>query len=126
MTRKILVADDNEGMRALLEYELIRRGFMVVLAKDGREAVEKARSEKPDLVLMDISMPAMDGTEAGELIKRQSGSKNIPVIFLTALISDTDGVKPETKGNSVVLPKAIKIGELLKYIESLIADSKSR
>ncbi|MBB6733113.1 response regulator [Cohnella zeiphila] len=81
---RILLVEDNELNRDMLFRRLTRKGFEVSLAADGREAVEKARSETPDLILMDMSLPVMDGWSATRLLKREPGTSGIPVIALTA------------------------------------------
>ncbi len=81
---KVLLVEDNDMNRDMLSRRLERRGFTVVVAVDGLESVEKATSEQPDVILMDISLPGIDGFEATRRIKTMAGSARMPVIALTA------------------------------------------
>src|SRR5687767_6572973 len=81
---KILLVEDNEYNRDMLVRRLERRGFQVVVAVDGGEGVAKARSEKPDLILMDMHLPVLDGWEATRQLKESDDTKQIPIIALTA------------------------------------------
>src|ERR1043166_998351 len=81
---KILLVEDNEMNRDMLSRRLIRKGYEVVMAFDGGRAIEMAFSEKPDLILMDMSLPVVDGWEATRRIKAAEATRSIPVIALTA------------------------------------------
>ena len=81
---KILIVEDNEMNRDMLSRRLERRGFTVVIAVDGGEGVAMARSEAPDLVLMDMSLPVMNGWEATQAIRADESTAHLPVIALTA------------------------------------------
>src|SRR5215471_4228009 len=81
---KILLVEDNETNRDMLSRRLIRRGFEVVMAFDGAQAIEMATSETPDIILMDMSLPVIDGWEATRQVKAAPATKAIPVIALTA------------------------------------------
>lgn len=89
---KILIVEDNEVNRDMLSRRLMRRGYEVVCAVDGQQGVEMAHSEGPDLILMDMSLPVLDGWEATKRLKSDPGTQHIPVIALTAhaLMSDRD------------------------------------
>ena len=91
IARKVLVADDDIPNRLILQAILEKQGYKVLLADDGLQAVEVFRREQPDLVLMDINMPQMDGYEATQEIKSISGEAFVPVIFLTAT-TDSEGL----------------------------------
>ncbi len=84
MMAKILLIEDNEMNRDMLARRLERKGYQVVIAADGQQGVMLARSEKPDVILMDMSLPVLDGWEATRLIKADPETKAIPVIALTA------------------------------------------
>src|SRR5436853_7178848 len=88
--QKILLVEDNEMNRDMLSRRLQRRGYCVVTAEDGEKGLLLARSESPDLILMDISLPAMDGWEVTRLLKANGATRHIPIIVLTAhaLVSD--------------------------------------
>ena len=81
---KVLLVEDNEMNRDMLSRRLTRRGFEVVFAVDGKQGVALARSEKPDIILMDMSLPVMDGWEATRCVKADDATRSMPVIGLTA------------------------------------------
>jgi two-component system alkaline phosphatase synthesis response regulator PhoP len=81
---KILVVDDEENIRKLVKYNLILDGFEVVLAVDGKDGLEKAVSEKPDLILLDIMMPEIDGLEVCSRLKKNPDTRDIPIFMLSA------------------------------------------
>ena len=81
---KILLVEDNEMNRDMLSRRLVRKGYEVIFAVDGSEGVAKAQSESPALILMDMSLPVMDGWEATKLLKSSPATQNIPIIALTA------------------------------------------
>ena len=81
---KILIVDDNEMNRDMLSRRLERRGFEIVIAVDGQEGIERTRSEQPDLILLDMSLPVMDGWEAASILKKEPATAAIPIIALTA------------------------------------------
>ena len=81
---KILIVEDNEINRDMLSRRLMRKGFEVVMAEDGQKGVDMSISENPDLILMDLSLPVMDGWEATSTIKEFRRNKKIPIIVLTA------------------------------------------
>jgi len=81
---KILVVDDSGYMRKLLESRLKANNYQVILAEDGKEALSKTESEKPDLVLLDLSMPKMDGFQIAEKLRSHASTRSIPIIFVTA------------------------------------------
>src|SRR5258708_12382541 len=81
---RILLVEDNEANRDMLSRRLIRNGYEVITAGDGQQGVDMATSERPDLILMDMSLPVIDGWEATRRIKAEDATKTIPVIALTA------------------------------------------
>ena len=81
---KILIVEDNEMNRDMLSRRLERKGFDVVLAEDGQKGVNMSKSENPDVILMDLGLPVMDGWQATSMIKEDETTKNIPIIVLTA------------------------------------------
>lgn len=84
MAKKILIADDEKDMLKVITTQLVKEGYEVIAARDGREALQLARDQKPDLVLLDYSMPGLKGDEVCEEIKSDPELKHIPVIFSTA------------------------------------------
>ena len=81
---KILIVEDNEMNRDMLSRRLMRKGFEIVMAEDGQKGVDMSKSENPDLILMDLSLPIMDGWEATSTIKADAETNSIPIIVLTA------------------------------------------
>ncbi len=118
---KILLVEDNEMNRDMLSRRLIRKDFDVVFAVDGQQAVELAASDKPDLILMDLSLPIIDGWEATRRIKADEGTRNIPVIALTAHAMTGDREKAIASGADEYDVKPIDFERLLGKIQSLLA-----
>lgn len=87
MAKKILIVDDEPGVRKILSLRLEGKGYAVLTANDGVEAVQLARQENPDLILLDLTMPVMDGSQAAAILRSDEATKHIPIIFLTALVS---------------------------------------
>ena len=117
---KLLLAEDNELNRDMLSRRLIRRGFTVLIAEDGQKAVEMAASEAPDLILMDMSLPIIDGWEATRRIKAEPATSGIPVIALTAHAMQGDREKALQAGCDDYDTKPVELPRLLRKIESLV------
>jgi CheY-like chemotaxis protein len=119
---KILLVEDNEMNRDMLSRRLIRRGYEVAVAVDGAQGVAMARSEKPDLVLMDLSLPGIDGWEATRRIKGGADTKHLPVIGLTAHAMAGDREKALEAGCDDYDTKPIELDRLIGKIESLLSN----
>jgi two-component system cell cycle response regulator DivK len=117
---KILIVEDNEMNRDMLSRRLERRGFTIVMAVDGAIGVEKAQSEKPDLILMDMSLPVIDGWEARRRIKGDPATAPIPIIALTAHAMNTDRDKALQAGCNDYDTKPVDLPRLLGKIEALL------
>ena len=117
---KILLVEDNEMNRDMLSRRLVRKGYEVVCAMDGAEGVAMATSESPDLILMDMSLPVMDGWEATRTLKAADATRAIPVIALTAHAMDGDEQKARDAGCDDYDTKPIELPRLLAKIESLL------
>jgi twitching motility two-component system response regulator PilH len=117
--RKILIVDDSATERQALAEVLIKRGFQVVLAESGDEAVEKARAETPDLILMDVVMPGTSGFQATRMITRAEATKNIPVIMCTSKDAETDKIWGMRQGAFAYLTKPIDHQQLLAKIATI-------
>jgi CheY-like chemotaxis protein len=117
---KILLVEDNEMNRDMLSRRLMRRGYEVAVAVDGAQGVAMARSEKPDLVLMDLSLPGIDGWEATRRIKAGADTKHLPVIGLTAHAMAGDREKALEAGCDDYDTKPIELERLIGKIESLL------
>jgi two-component system cell cycle response regulator DivK len=117
---KILLVEDNEMNRDMLSRRLLRNNFEVVMAVNGQEGVDKARSENPDLILMDMSLPVMDGWEATRTIKADATMKSIPVIALTAHAMESDREQAMQAGCDDFDTKPIELPRLLGKINALL------
>ncbi len=118
---KILLVEDNEMNRDMLSRRLVRNGFEVVIAVDGGQGVAMAASEKPDLILMDLSLPVMDGWEATRHVKAAAATRAIPVIALTAHALVEDREKAEAARCDDFDTKPVELPRLLEKINRLLA-----
>lgn len=122
---KILLVEDNEMNRDMLSRRLKRKGYDVVIAVDGEEGVSMTAAEKPDLVLMDMSLPVIDGWEATRQLKENPQTQSIPVMALTAHAMSGDREKAIAAGCNDYDTKPIELPRLLGKIENLLAQSQS-
>lgn len=120
---KILVVEDNEENRDSLRRRLERRGFQVVLAEDGQKGIDCATTEKPDLILMDMNMPVLDGWEATRRIKATPELAGTPVIALTAHAMNGDRERAIEAGCTDYHTKPIEFSKLLAQLESILGGS---
>ncbi len=120
MVHKILLVEDNELNRDMLSRRLQRKGFEVTFALDGREGLDKISSERPDLVLMDIGLPIMDGWEAIAKAKADESIASIPIIALTAHALEADREKALTLGAEDFDTKPVDFKRLLAKISLLL------
>lgn len=117
---KILLVEDNEMNRDMLSRRLEKRGYTLALAVDGGQGVALARSELPDLILMDMSLPVLDGWDATRQIKADPATKVIPVIALTAHAMESDRQKALEAGCDDFDTKPVELARLLTKIEDLL------
>ena len=117
---KILLVEDNEMNRDMLSRRLERRGYTILMAVDGQQGVDMARSETPDLILLDMSLPIIDGWEAARRIKAQAESKDIPLIALTAHAMAGDKEKALQAGCDDYDTKPVELPRLLGKIQALL------
>jgi CheY-like chemotaxis protein len=110
--------------RDMLSRRLMRRGFEVVFAANGKQGIDLARSEKPDIILMDMSLPIMDGWEATRCVKADNATRNVPIIALTAHVMSGDREKAIEAGCDDYDIKPIELGRLLAKIERLLGNGK--
>jgi CheY-like chemotaxis protein len=122
--KKVLLVEDNEMNRDMLSRRLIRRGFEVVFAVNGKEGVDLARSEKPDIILMDMSLPVMDGWEATRCVKSDDATSSVPVIGLTAHAMSGDREKAIEAGCDDYDTKPVEIDRLIGKMERLLGVAK--
>ena len=118
---KILLVEDNELNRDMLSRRLERRGYQVIIAVDGAQGLAMAQSEAPDLILMDMSLPVLDGWEAARRLKVASETRAIPIIALTAHAMLGDREKAIEAGCDDFDTKPIELPQLLEKIEALLA-----
>jgi two-component system cell cycle response regulator DivK len=118
---KILLVEDNEMNRDMLSRRLQRRGYEVVMAVDGQDGVTKAQAEAPALILMDMSLPVLDGWEASRQLKAAPATRGIPIIALTAHAMSGDREKAIEVGCDDFDTKPIELDRLLAKIEALLA-----
>jgi two-component system, cell cycle response regulator DivK len=118
---KILLVEDNEMNRDMLSRRLIRKGYEVVMATDGQQGVSMATSERPDLILMDMSLPVIDGWEATRQVKADNATKAIPVIALTAHAMSGEREKCLAAGCDEYDTKPVEFNRLVEKIVALLA-----
>ena len=118
---KILLVEDNEMNRDMLSRRLTRNGYEVVLAVDGQQGVDMAAAQQPDLILMDMSLPVMDGWEATRRVKADPATKAIPVIALTAHAMAQDREQVLAAGCDDFDTKPVELPRLLEKIKALLA-----
>jgi CheY-like chemotaxis protein len=117
---KLLLVEDNEMNRDMLSRRLLRRGYEIVMAVDGGQGVEMAGSELPDLILMDMSLPVIDGWEATRRIKAAEATRHIPIIGLTAHAMAGDREKAIEAGCNDYDTKPVELDRLIGKIEALL------
>src|SRR5580704_7981952 len=117
---KILLVEDNEMNRDMLSRRLTRNGFDIILAVNGQEGVDLALSEGPDLILMDMSLPVLDGWEATRRLKANTATAKIPVIALTAHAMTQDKEKAMAAGCDEFDTKPVELPRLLEKIHALL------
>ena len=118
---RILIVEDNEASRDVLARRLARRGYGVVVAVDGQEALAVARSARPDLILMDLGLPVMDGWEATRRLKGDPTTRHMPIIVLSAHAMTTDRELALAAGGDEFDTKPLRFPQLLEKIEFLLA-----
>ena len=117
---KILLVEDNEMNRYMLSWRLIKKGYEIVMAMDGEQAIEMARSEAPDLILMDISLPGLDGWEATRRLKAMPETQTIPIIALTAhAMAGRPGKMPGGRVVTIMIPSRWSFLACLGKIQEL-------
>jgi len=120
MKKKILVIEDEEHINELIRFNLEQNGYEVISAFDGASGLEKANSEMPDLVLLDVMLPIMDGIEVCNKLKNRAGTEDIPIIMLTAKAHETDKVLGLEIGADDYITKPFSTRELLARIKVIV------
>jgi CheY-like chemotaxis protein len=121
---RILVVDDDERALRLIEAMLAPKGYETILAKGGKEAVDIARSQKPDLILLDIMMPGMDGYTTLQTIKQDKASANIPVIMVSAVGFELNKELANQLGAAGYIAKPVDLAELQGTIARFLKSAK--
>ena len=121
LMKKVLIIEDHSDMRELLTWQIELMGFMPVTAKLGTEGVEKAVSEKPELIIMDIMMPGMDGLAAAREIRANEATKNTPILAATALFRDSDLKNCIEAGCNTYIIKPFTFQELQGKVRELMS-----
>ena len=116
----ILVVDDERDLLDLIEYNLKKEGFKVLKAENGEEGISKAKEHKPDLILLDIMMPKMDGLEAVEIMRKDDDLKKTPIIFLTARSDEKTEIDGLNKGGDDYITKPISTTKLVSRIKAVL------
>lgn len=119
MPRRILAVDDEKHIVRLIQVNLERQGYEVLTAFDGKEALQKVEEERPDLVVLDVMMPYMDGFEVLQNLKRNPDTRDIPVIMLTAKAQDADVFKGWQSGVDMYLTKPFNPMELISFVKRI-------
>lgn len=123
MPLKILVCDDERHIVRLIQVNLERQGYQVVTAYDGKEGLEKIKAEKPDLCVLDVMMPYMDGFEVLKSLRRDPAYENLPVIMLTAKAQDKDVFEGYHYGADMYLTKPFNPMELVTFVKRIAQGS---
>lgn len=118
--KTILVVDDEQDLLDLIEYNLRKEGYQVLKAENGLEGIQAARDHKPNLVLLDIMMPKMDGIEVCDVMRSDADLKHIPIIFLTARSDEKTEVEGLNKGADDFITKPISTTKLLSRIKAVL------
>ena len=119
--KKVLIVDDERDALFILEKELTAKGYSVIAADNGSSALNLAKSEHPDLIILDIWMPGMDGAEVAEKLREDARTKDIPVIFLTCLFQKGEGEEEgRVVAGKVLIAKPYSIDALSTQIERLV------
>uniref|UniRef100_A0A7V3ZW62 Response regulator n=1 Tax=candidate division WOR-3 bacterium TaxID=2052148 RepID=A0A7V3ZW62_UNCW3 len=122
--KKILIIEDEEAIRFILEKRLSDAGYFVISAEDGIEGLNKLRKENPDLIVLDLMLPGLDGYQICSLIKRDRRYAHIPVLILTARIQQKDYEMAMAVGADAFLTKPFESQVLLSKIEELLKNNK--
>jgi len=124
--RKILVADDEPSIQEILSIQLARMGYEVVLAGDGLEAVAAYEAEKPDLVLLDVMMPRLNGLDACQRIRafEKKSGRRVPVLFLTARDTTHDKTSAALSGGDEFVSKPVSLQELRERVEAALKKAR--
>jgi CheY-like chemotaxis protein len=125
LSAKVLIVDDDPGIRMLLSKFLQREGFETVMAQNGLEGVEFAKKHQPDLVIMDVVMPQMDGLTAARLIKFYKPLSNVPILFLTAKDADKEIELAQEVRAEVYITKPFDVRQVIDVVRETLSGKKT-
>ena len=120
---RILVVDDERRMVGFIRLNLEQDGFEVIEAFNGSEALDRLRDSLPDLILLDVMMPEINGFDVAAVLKNDPATKHIPIIYLTGLVTKEEFAGVEKMGSSFVVAKPVGHSELLEVVNKALADS---
>ncbi len=123
--KKILVVDDEVNILTIMEARLLASGYEVIMASDGQEGLAKARNEKPDIIILDIMLPKLDGYKVCRLLKADEQYKHIPIILLSARTQDSDLEIGKQQGADAYVTKPFTADVLLGKIQELLVSKSS-
>ena len=126
MREKILIVEDERDIVRMLEYNLKKEGFRVVSASDGREALRRAEREHPDIIILDLMLPEIDGLEVCKTLKQSSGTADIPIIMLTAKAQETDKIVGLELGADDYITKPFSIRELTARVKAVLRRAREK
>lgn len=116
-SKKILIVDDEVDLVETVRFPLEKAGFTVLVSQDGEDALKKAREEKPDLILLDLMLPKLDGYKVCRLLKFDERYKHIPILMLTAKIQEKDKVLGKETGADEYITKPFEMDELMEKVQ---------
>ena len=125
MANKILIVDDDPGIRLLLSKFLQKEGFNVIVAEDGLIGVEQAKKQQPDIILMDVVMPHMDGLTAARLIKFYKPLGDVPIVFLTAKDAEKEIELAQEVKAEVYITKPFDVRQVIQVIHEILESKKT-
>jgi DNA-binding response OmpR family regulator len=123
MAKRVLVVDDEPDIVMMVESRLVANGYEVQTATGGREALEKCKTFRPDIIVLDVMMPEVDGPAVAQELRGHPETAKTKVIFLTAIVTEQEVSKTHNIGGNLFLPKPFKPEELLKMIELALKKS---
>lgn len=123
MRKRILLVEDDLELVELLKFNLAKAGFSVFAATDGDQGIQQARTQRPDLILLDLMLPELDGLAVCEMLQRDPKTGKIPIIILTAMSSQLARVAGLEAGANDYITKPFKIRDLVERIEGLLPDA---
>ena len=119
-TKKILLVDDEVDLVETVRFPLEMQGFTVLVSQDGEDALKKAREEKPDLILLDLMLPKLDGYKVCRLLKFDERYKHIPILMLTARTQEKDKTLGKETGADEYITKPFEMNELMEKVQSYV------